>query len=159
MLDPITQDEAEALFFKAMQFGYASGAEPQRDRPHLGWKLLEYKKKDLYLIDMWHTTPRSYYSSGVTTISHNGVVVWVMHYGGWYAEEAIPTLKAALHFAYSQNMFRGGRGPKFFQNGQYTYRNKPNSMRFVCFSGQEEVYDSSGTQLGNHWYHGQWMLD
>lgn len=87
----------------------------------------------------------------------------MMQYFGEYHAEAIPCLKAALREAYSRREFIGGRGPKTFQQGEYTYWNHCERDGFGSFYGREGVNKGycgkrgSGT-IGSHSYQGGLML-
>lgn len=157
----ITPKEAEKFFFRAMRKGYANvtGTQPLQDTPHPGWKTITYTEGHLRLTDMWYTTPGSDQSGGVTTISSNETIVWAMHYSGWYPEEAIETLKKALWATYKSDIFIGGRGPYWFETGQYLYENIAESEDFAKFAGIEFIRRLNSREvIGSHWYHGQWIL-
>ena len=105
--------QVEALFFTAMQAGYAvEGAKKVKivDRP--GYKEIRFQDGDFLLIDGWWINKDSDKSAGTTTICHQGNPVWFMSYGGYYPESAIPFLKGALGHQYCcEKVFIGGRGP------------------------------------------------
>lgn len=156
----ITAELAEAFFFEAMLNGYASGSKPEKNNPFPSWKTLGYRKGLLWLTDMWHTALNSRHSSGVTTIYWSSNPVWVMHYGGWYSDEVIPTLKAALRQSYKSKDFIGGRGPLMFALDNYIYRNMPSRSDFQSFEGYERISSVEiDAAVGFHWYRGEWLVE
>lgn len=158
----INSDDAQAFFFRAMQRGWVAGGNYVDEMPFPGFKTFPYTEGGWYLTDIYHTTPNSIRSTGMTTIFWRHVPVWVMHYGGGYDELAIPTLKEALHWNYSQDKFVGGRGPLHFVHGKYTYVNDPRGSGgdFEYFEGSEFIDDTElHERVGSHWYRGQWLVE
>lgn len=163
-----TVAEIMAFFFRAMVNGYADPNRKKTGIPQLpGYKLVYFDEGKFVLVDMWHTTPGSKISSGTTTIWYNGIVVWVMHYGGWYEESVIPFLKRALMRNYEQAFFLGGRGPDRLEGEDHAlaYFNKVEKSGFADFKGQEEIISMSqrsgfplGQKLGQHDYFGMLMI-
>jgi hypothetical protein len=157
----LSSDKARAFFFRAMLEGYLSATKPKKNTPFSGWNTLEYKEWPFSLVDMWNTTFYSSASSGVTTISYMGIPIWVMHYGGWYEDEAITTLKAALSQNYKHGVFIGGRGPMEFEEGDFHYKNQPEvgGLDFEHFEGCEYMDNTrTRTLVGYHWYRGDWLV-
>lgn len=96
--------------------------------------------------------------SGHTTMWYKGRPVWIMHYGGWYAEEAIPFLKQCLRQAYEfDRVFYGGRGPACVRGERFTYVNRYLGT-FDDFRGEESIFDLDGACRGYHWYHGMSLI-
>lgn len=161
---PIKPVELKEYFFRAMlESGFVSDIKPARDQPMPGWKKIDHNPFQmdgyLHLADMWHTTPDSDWSSGITMIYWKWYPVWVMHYGGWYKEQVIPSLRAALKYSYERGEFIGGRGPMFYRADNVVYTNEA-AGSFFNFSGREIISadTSTGTMLGTHWYQGMWLL-
>jgi hypothetical protein len=159
---PIKLSVFEAFFLETMAHGYAAGKEPQRDTPLPGWKTLDllHPTLPIRLVDQWHTTPSSMYSTGVTTMyyTESEVIAWVMHYGGWYHKLAIPILRQSLKVSYQSGKFNGGRGPDQLEGSDYAYLNHPVlGSTFARFSGVEYVRRKPGRVLyGTHQYFGYW---
>ena len=141
-----TVSELEAFFFRAMLAGYVASASKKTKKttiPELpGSKKIVHQEEDLKLVDFYFVSAKSYHSYGTTIIYDQGVPVWMMQYGGWYFQEAIPVLKQALRSAYGKSHFFGGRGPAKFSLKEFraTYRNDIHrSSSFRKFSGNEEI--------------------
>jgi len=107
---------------------------------------------DYLLIDVWFSNKNSDFSGGMTLISIDNQIVWMMNYGGHFTNEAIPTLKLALKTAYEKKLFWGGRGPDKILNGEFWYTNYLVNNDFGSFSGRENIY--SAHKPINNW-HGQ----
>lgn len=155
------------FFFEAMREGYALSSARKVSIPDLpGSKAIPYERDNLALVDLWFSTPSSNGSHGMTIIRYVGHPVWVMHYGGWYDEKAIPFLKQTLFLNYSGNIFLGGRGPKFLEKADRTmqYSNQVEINSFAKFYGHEYIVSGSiktgvpeGELLGEHRYFGGLM--
>ena len=152
----------EALFFTAMQTGYA-GEGPEQlgliDWP--GHKEIRYEDGDFVLVDRWAVNPGSKKSAGTTTIWYQNKPVWFMSYGGFYPQEMIHFLKAALRMQYCTNgHFNGGRGPKLIGDraAGRIYRNQPVQNDFGHFSGREEIVDLHTGKIGYHDYWGMSLI-
>ncbi|MFA6535862.1 MAG: hypothetical protein WC250_03095 [Candidatus Paceibacterota bacterium] len=157
-----TLAEIESAFFSAMSKGYIQNLPPEHTPKIPGLKTVSIAVGDLLVIDSWVTTPISKKSSGTTTISHRRCPVWIMHYGGWFEEDVVPFLKAALYSAYMiERKFYGGRGPVVFDSAEFpnwVYRNTILRNSFQQFSGQEEIHTRTECCLGYHWYRGMSLL-
>lgn len=159
---------AQATFFALMMCGYGSGTKPKARR-HLDLGLFA-KYFRIVLPDGWHgvdewreSTLLGHYSSGSTLIYFKKVLVWEMHYSGWYLPEAIPTLKLALRQNYEASIWNGGRGPIYYPNDPCGYGNYPvGDGSFGRFSGTEYITmaDSLGypKTLGKHNYSGGFLF-
>lgn len=163
--------EARDFFFEAMRKGYAGGAEKTSIPGLPGIEAIPYKFDgkgyivDFYLMD-WYAAPEgSLKSAGSTMIWYKDQPVWVMHYGGFYQNKAIPFLKEALFTAYQRRMFYGGRGQSFYLNPEWEmgYINRLASgdffpmdiEAFESFEGREEIFDlQTSESLGWHRYWG-----
>src|SRR3989344_7309460 len=87
----------EDAFFAAMERGYAQSV-PKAVIPDLpGAKAIPFAFGEYTVMDLYFTTPLSDKSTRQTIIWHQGIPVWTMHYGGWYANVAIPFLRECLH--------------------------------------------------------------
>jgi len=159
MSEKITPEVVEAFFFEAMMHGYATEVEPFLNIPLPGWKTISYENESLQLVDMWHTTPNSDYSSGVITIFRKDMPIWVMHFGGWYKKSAIQFLKNALMHSFENRKFTGGRGPFSLESEGLTYKNIVILNSFVEFYGHEKITSETDGFLGTHWYRGMWLAD
>ncbi len=96
----------------------------------------------LRLIDMFCVRPGSDRSSGSTTIWLEDKVVWVMQYGGWHLEEAIPFLKEVLKKSYGEKFFCAGRGQKRYVGSDFCYSNNlvaGSDGTFLDFHSEENV--------------------
>ncbi len=153
----------EAMFFTAMQAGYAIEGTPKVqviDMP--GHKEIRYEDgPDLLLVDRWCVNPDSRKSAGTTTIWYQGTPVWFMSYGGYYTEAGARFLKEALRTQYCvEGRFEGGRGPKVCSDpvAMLLYVNKTESNEFERFRGREEVSHLQSGSLGYHDYWGMSLL-
>ena len=154
--------EVREVFFAAMLAGYAA------DAPKVGVtelpraKMVVFARGDYVVNDFYFTAEGSRYSSGMTVIRHKGQPVWTLQYQGWYELKAIPFLKRALRCTYEQSIFRGGRGPKMFRQGAYSYQNHVEEFRetFRHFVGREQVSryeEGEGLKVAG-WHEYQGML-
>ncbi|MDD2657138.1 MAG: DUF5680 domain-containing protein [Candidatus Pacebacteria bacterium] len=163
--------EAQDVFFDGMQAGYASSSKKGTIVELPGFKLIPaYVCGPWKVIDGYHVTPLSPASGGTTIISYEisiaaakkDVPVWMMQYFGWYYEEVIPCLKAALRESYGKKEFRGGRGPDFWESKSpvFHYTNKSDVFEntFGCFRGEESIETPGGATMGVHRYQGGLML-
>lgn len=148
----------QQIFFRAMANGYAAAAPKGSIKELPGSKTITrtYGSRDnderWRVVDCWLSNGDK--SSGTTTIWFSGEPVWIMHYGGWYFEEALPFLKECLHRAYvTEEYFYGGRGPVFVRGDRFTYVNRYHGM-FAEFHGEEGIFDFDGKCAGFHWYRG-----
>lgn len=158
-------EDAKAVFFKGMLEGYVNKKHSTSNLRSgtvvlPGWKTYKYRDHGYLLVDMWHTNPNLPHSTGVTILYFENMPIWVMHYGGWYHDDAISTLRHALKWNYERNLFVGGRGPTSFSTTDKTYQNQvAESSSFINFDGSESVFDNERNKLlGEHWYRGQWLL-
>jgi len=149
----------QAFFFRAMVEGWAVGGQKIQIPDMPGYKAIPFRDGDFFLLDCYCVTPHSSMSAGTTTIWHRDVPVWVMHYGGFYEEDAIAFLKRALSMTYQVGEFVGGRGPNVFVRDSMVYVNRPYPNDFAKFEGREEVLIAeSGISLGFHEYWGISLL-
>jgi hypothetical protein len=153
------EERAQKFFFKGMLAGYASGTETSPHPTLPGWKQFICTDNIFTLIDSWCD------KSGYTQILYMGTLIWVMHYEGTYTKEdgVIQLLKAALHDAYSNGNFMGGRGPKTFTlDGLKKYINTWRGFGFRKFAGEELIFDPRrprGEQrFGQHAYSGMLLV-
>ena len=148
-------ERAKELFFEAMVSGYANPKTKKTTLEGLpGSKVILFEKDEFKVTDVYFTHLGSDLSSGMTIIHHQDKPIWIMHYGGWYKEEAIPFLKEVLRIAYQKVYFSGGRGINPFQNNSFLYLNKVERNSFSDFKGREEIYHGNGSFLGFHEYFG-----
>lgn len=153
-------EEAVRFFCRASLSCFASGAKYQQlgDSP---WKKhIIVEEGDFKLEDIYWSFSYSPYSTGETVIYCKNQPYWIMQYGGFYLEEAIPCLRSALKEAYASFQFCGGRGLRSHPHGRYLYTNLYHGD-FECFSGREDVFSyvagSKSEVLGYHTYQG-WLL-
>lgn len=152
-------DVIQSFFFKAMTEGWASGGQKIKIPDMPGYKGIPFRDGDFYLLDRYCVSPYSSSSAGTTTIWFKDVPVWVMNYGGYYQERAIPLLMTALRSTYGKANFVGGRGPRVFRSGVMVYVNHPRLNGFVKFEGREEVFVAETSEpLGFHEYWGMSLL-
>ena len=119
--------EAELVFFKAMQEGWAAGAKEVTNQITPGFKVIVWEDGDWRVLDSYAVGPdlplfrEGGKSVGSTTIWYQGTPIWVMYYGGYYNKRAIPFLKQALLAAYRANAWYSGRGPSIYQISPHLY--------------------------------------
>lgn len=164
MNKPSLLDEAQEFFFRGMIGGWAAGGKKIAIPELPGYKGILFEEEHFRLLDRWCVTPFSNKSDGGTTIwwreflDSPWIPVWVMHYAGWYEEEAIPLVQAALTETYAKGEFRGCRGPGHLRRGDLLYTNTF-SGRFDKFAGWEGVIRySTNASLGVHEYSGMSLL-
>jgi hypothetical protein len=145
----------QAFFSKAMSRGWVASAYTISGFLP-GWKMYSYQEGLLKLIDTWYTTPGTNKSTGMTMISYGDNLLWIMHYGGTYQDEAMPVVMAALISSYESNQFFGGRGPLFFEHKGISYYNNPERSLFEYSVGTEYVKNGI-VFLGNHTYECRWV--
>jgi len=151
--------EIEDVFFEAMASGWVSKPEEITVPKLPGSKAIPFELGDFKVLYCYMVTPYSDMSTGSTIIWHRGIPVWVMYYGGWYTEVAMPFLKQCLASAYAEERrFYGGRGPEFVRGERFTYVNRINRNNFNDFVGEERIYDLDEQCLGFHWYRGMSLL-
>lgn len=151
------------IFLQAMGAGYAADATKSTISGLPGSKAITRtfnspgNGKRWRVVDCWLSNGER--SSGHTTIWLNDEPVWIMHYGGWYTEDALPFLKECLHRAYvTEKRFYGGRGPVIVRGERFTYVNRYLGS-FDQFEGDEGILDLEGKSCGYHWYHGMLLSD
>lgn len=165
-------NEAQAVFFIAMRVGYAGGIGQIKktkipDIPGskcILWESMDgrWKVSDTYVV-----TPDSSASSGMTVIACEGKPVWTMHYDGYYDEVVTPFLKQCLAEAYKNDVFRGGRGFEYMQEGNYAYFNSvQRGSTFAEFAGEEFIINTETSDflrkpaiLGRHRYSGRMLIE
>ena len=107
-------EQAQKVFFMAMNQGYAAGVKASRLDIMHGSRFAEFDHEEgghqWKVMDLWFVTADSPFSSGITIMSRDTKPVWQMRYGGWYEEFAIPVLKQVLFETYKCSRFIGGRG-------------------------------------------------
>jgi len=152
--------EMKAIFFEAMNAGYVATSKPKKSSlaEIPGYKVITYISGHWKVIDAYQVTPLGNVSGGTTHILYDEIPTWMMHYFGWYREDAVPCLKAALRAKYEEKEFFGGRGPARFRHQEYVYLNRPVLLPFQYFCGSEEVNMGNVTIVGHHSYHGGLMF-
>ena len=124
-----------------------------------GYKAIPFRDGKFYLLDLYSKTKDSAKSTGTTTIWHDDNPIWIMHYGGFYKEEAIGFLQRALAEAYITNRFIGGRGPSLFEDDQFRYENTSVTNDFSRFRGREDVLKKQSSEvMGYHEYWGMSLV-
>ena len=151
------------VYFRAMLAGYFSDQKSDNvTTTKVGNKttLTYYEGTDWVVVDGYTD------NYGTTEIFWKGNSVWIMFYWGYYPKEVIPTLMKAISINLSKKEFLGGRGPEFFQDGNYTYENFIHSNDPMDFSGEEKVYTLPSTKNpmalmphGQHRYVGRAVSD
>ncbi len=155
--------QIEIFFFEAMMQGWAMPVPKTPISGLPGSKSIPFRLGEYSLLDYYFVAPGSKSSYGTTVIWVAERPVWVMHYGGWYDERAIPFLKRALMCNYRDDVFLGGRGPERLEGEGHTlqYLNKVEQNDFGNFRGYEYIIATSdqsgvpaGQKLGEHYYFG-----
>lgn len=161
VVDPRFAEDAQGVFFLAMQSGYINNPRKGTICALPGSNVIEFNHGKWRLLDVYATTPRSNMSAGTTHLWYEGIPVWMMQYMGEYQEEAIPTLKLALSRAYAASEWHGGRGIAFFAHGLHVYENNvdPGSAFAGKSSGEEFIMRrcGEGGLLGWHRYQSLWL--
>lgn len=151
--------KVQEFFFRAMVEGWAAGAPKIQVSELPGFKYIIFEEGDYRLVDGYQTSKNSPHSSGMTTISFQGSLVWQMSYGGFYEERVIPFLQRMLQQTYRKQSFCGGRGPFRAAEGNLVYLNEPRVNNFVQFDGREKIVNATtGVCLGFHGYWGTLLL-
>ncbi len=146
-------------FMNAMKAGYASKPTKGTIVELPGSKTIEYTHEKFRLLDSYIVTPQSGYSGGTIHEWWAAIPVWMMQFMGYYDEDAIPCLKAALNANYERGVFYGGRGPGFFLHDGYTYINTVEENDFHGHvRGKETIYNPAGNPVGWHRYQAMWMV-
>lgn len=159
--------QVEGVFFEAMRCGYAAREPVGKSRwgePDLvGGKMYTHIRAPWRVEDRY-VVGENGWSAGWTLILFEGQPVWQMSYDGYYENEAIPFLKAALRANYETSIFYGGRGPEVFTDPSWenlVYINGAPVSAFDKFSGIEGVRRRAGDQLaplGFHRYSGGFLF-
>lgn len=152
---------AQRVFFLAMQAGYVNDPKKTTISELPGSKSIELNYGKWRVLDVYAVTPRSDMSAGTTHIWYENVPVWMMQYMGEYPEAAIATLMRALAGNYAQSVWNGGRGPAFYDGGEFCYENNvdPGSEFAGRSSGEEFMMRRcGGGVVGWHRYQSIWML-
>lgn len=150
---------AEAFFYEAMIKGYVTN-DSILEGQYSGSRKIDIEKGSWRLVDEYIVTKAGPGSGGTTIIWYGHIPVWMMQYLGWYKENAIPCLKAAIASNYQKLKFEGGRGPQFFVHHGVHYVNHLVQNDFFDHAyGREDVYIPNGEHLGFHRYHSQWLAE
>jgi hypothetical protein len=162
-------EETKKFFFAGAMHGWAGGNDGQpipleKGTPGMeDWRQVIYRDASGFpgyrYIDRWGRDPDSGKPSGHTLITHWDIPVWVMWCGGEpYENGAIPFLREALQAGYRENIFRGGRGPCWYEYEGLRYANAFQGD-FARFQGSEEIRDvESRARLGGHTYSGMSLV-
>lgn len=145
--------ELEAVFFDAMNEGWASGVQHTTNSLLPGAHIIEWNKRGYLVIDCYYVNNGK--NVGWTMMWCNDVPVWVMNYHGEYPTSVVPFLKRALMESYGNRQFFGGRGPALYKEGNLCYFNNHAERTFGKFHGIERIFDmNNNTSLGWHEYSG-----
>jgi len=154
-------EEMMEAFLDGMARGWAGGAKSVRSTEFSGLEVIRVESGKFLITDAF------YYNEigrgfGFTIIAHTriglGVPFWKMDYWGVYPKSVIDFLKEALHCAYSNQVFSGGRGLSGHEKSDLTYKNNPVLMPFENFGGKERIVSTSNLELGWHQYRGGSLL-
>jgi hypothetical protein len=172
----ISAADLQAFYLEAAAATFAAGLEPIE--LELGLKYFQYERDDLVYLDSYSTNGE--YSAGQTTIYTDGSPIWVMQYQGWCKNndlEVIAFLQRALLAAYTNGVFRLGRGPLVYreedpyarpmrQSNPLIYANYPDrsitdTTSFEYFSGSEVIcrYWQEHLTLFTHQFQGMILRD
>lgn len=159
--------EMEEVFFEAADDGYASNPKRSTVIELPGSVEITFTKGPWKVADKYFKTSLGRRSGGGMVMSYEEVSVWMMQYLGQYDKAAIPCLKAAIHVAYAEKKFFGGRGPERFEYDGYIYRNeidrryRTGFQTSNYFEGYETIKTARGVPekcFGWHSYQGMMML-
>jgi len=179
---PVTVDEIEDFFFKAM-VSSSWASDGQCVEIELG-DLYKHKEFSFYgdgfwMVDRFCGNDYCSQSFGTTSILvwdgdlQKWQPVWAMQYSGWYEKEAVPFLKLALMENYAKRIFHGGRGPRDFEIDDCQFQYSCVSHRgyigdlvrgrgtsFNRFWGNEGIRDNDngGRIVGEYQFSGQILL-
>ena len=143
--------KGEIHFFEALLLGYASTQENKKPKSVKDFKIVKIKSNTknittffdgFEIVDEWVTNTSSEFSAGTTTIYYKENPVWRMSYFGFHKKECINFLIKALAKAYLKKKFIGGRGPEFFEDASYIYKNEVIKKNFEAFRGTESIHIS-----------------
>ncbi len=178
--ESIDWKKVEEFYYRSMYYGWPSGKKAGFSLL-AGYRQFSFSEGSLSMIDQWSSTPGSTASSGMTTIyldlshptrsvSARTFPIWSMHYGGYYADSALPFLQNVLRVSYKAPVvgeFYGCRGWDAYASGAFRYRNTlvapwhhrvPEkdevTVDFRAFSGYEEIFGKDDIRLGFHQYFG-----
>lgn len=163
---PGFQKRAAEMFFRAMLAGYVAGSPSHAIDQLPGSRLITFTEEEFLVQDVF-VAPPGICSYGTTHMSYKGVPIWFMQYAGFYPDETLPCLKAALAKNYRAHVFNGGRGPKLFEyfdsdtGVRWRYENQchDKSEGFLRFSGIEGITRGAhAVHCGLHTYSGRWIV-
>lgn len=167
-IDRDTVERIKDFFFDGMLAGYLGNAK-REDVPDMPcYRRIMWEHGDFMLADLYMKTLGTHGSNGQVTIWFRNEPVWMMSYHGRYDRKGLPVLKAALRQQYERRDFHGGRGPRSFLLGPYTYTNTVERWHFERFNGFERIEDrstlsdphaTSPLSLGSHQYLGGLLVD
>ena len=150
--------EIEGFFFDAMVTrSWAKGTKALNIPGMPGWEAIKYedKGKGLKLVDRWGKDSRGT-AVGSILITMQNVPAWVMWVGAEnpaqnYTKAAIPFLKKVLMGAYTNRVFKAGRGYHCETDHQFIYLNQFEGD-FAKFRGTEGIvdYPHNPTSVGTH---------
>jgi hypothetical protein len=151
--------QAKDFFFHSMRCGYTTSPRKGMLSEMPGSKTIEVVHENFRTLDTYLVTPQDPFSGGTTCQWYGAIPVWMMQYMGYYDEDAIPCLKAALSFNYENDTFYGGRGPEFFVHEGYTYINRVTENDFFGrASCEEQIFNPEGRSSGWHCCQSIWMV-
>jgi hypothetical protein len=155
-------EQLQEFFFQAALVTWAGNGEKTiiPDLPQA--KVFVYKDGEFRYVDLYYVSAWGQQSFGQTTIWYDGTPVWGMQFGGYYPEDVIAFLKAALQETYKQRLFCGGRGNTRFEQGNLLYTNRPAPNDFTDFAGIEGIFRKDSNEklqiIGRHWYRGYSLM-
>ena len=153
--------EVKEIFFAAMWSGWASGNDGTPIKAFRNWRQTRTRHafdRTFIAVDRWGMDMEANKPTGSTLITHGGVPVWVMWYGGdSYNKDVLRFLREALMENYRNKVFCVGRGPAEYRKDNLLYTNecKGDFMRFSGHEYIEYLRDNGEKQnAGSHRYWG-----
>lgn len=162
--------EAREVFFTAMNERYGNVLTKPRSNEFFG-EAAEYDMGEWVVRCTNEIAGSSWRNSETILLRYEGISIWTMQHIGQCAEEALPCLEAALHAAYAEKKFFGGRGPDEFVHDGLVYRNevdrsyRADFQTSNFFKGYETIRrrekgagGTPGEVIGWHSYQGMMMF-
>jgi hypothetical protein len=165
----VSVEDPQAFFLEAAAATYASGKPAVKTDLVPNFRVYTHRSERFVYVDTYHINGQ--HSFGQTMICAGDTPIWCMQYQGWSSNEPGVTnfLKRALLKAYTDGLFRAGRGPgEYYEDGSddaLVYENfvsgVPVHLDFEWFQGQERIChrDNQSKTLFYHRVQGMLLRD